>query len=56
MTTITERPLISSYYDRALIEDDTEESVSGSNWHLQAILALYDAMRRYKGKVGATGM
>ena len=48
MTTITERPLISSYYDRALIEDDTEESVSGSDWHLQAILAFYDALLRHK--------
>ena len=48
MTTITERHLISSYYDRALIEDDTEESVSGSDWHLQALLAFYDALLRHK--------
>jgi len=52
MTTITERPLISSYYDRALIEDDTEESVSGSDWHLQAILAFYDALLRHKVQGG----
>ena len=52
MTTITERPLISSYYDRALIENDTEESVSGSDWHLQAILAFYDALLRHKVQGG----
>ncbi len=47
MTTIGEQPLISTIYDRLLIEDDTEESVSGSDYHLAAILALYDVLLRY---------
>jgi len=47
VTTIGEQPLISTIYDRLLIEDDTEESVSGSDYHLAAILALYDVLLRY---------
>ena len=47
VTTIGEQPLISTIYDRLLIEDDTEESVSGSDFHLAAILALYDVLLRY---------
>jgi len=45
--TVEERQLISTIYDRLLIEDDTEESVSGSDFHLAAILALYDVLLRY---------
>ncbi len=45
--TVDERQLISTIYDRLLIEDDTEESVSGSDFHLAAILALYDVLLRY---------
>src|SRR5690349_5592739 len=47
MTTIGDRTLVSSTYDRLLIDDDTEESVSGSDFHLAAILALYDVLLRY---------
>ncbi len=47
MTTLGERRLISTIYDRLLIADDTEESVSGSDFHLAAILALYDVLLRY---------
>ncbi len=45
--TVEARQLISTIYDRLLIEDDTEESVSGSDFHLAAILALYDVLLRY---------
>ncbi len=34
-------------YDRLLIDDDTEESLSGSDYHLAAILALYEVLSRY---------
>jgi len=47
VTTLGERRLISTIYDRLLIADDTEESVSGSDFHLAAILALYDVLLRY---------
>ena len=47
MTTIGDRTLISTIYDRLLIDDDTEESVTGSDFHLIAILALYDVLNRY---------
>ena len=47
MTMIGDRTLISSVYDRLLVEDDTEESVSGSDYHLVAILALYEVLLRY---------
>jgi len=46
MTTI-DQSFISTMYDRLLIEDDTEESVSGSDYHLTAIFALYDVLLRY---------
>jgi len=38
---------VSTMYDRLLINDDTEESVSGSDYHLAAILALYEVLSRY---------
>ncbi len=47
MTTISDEQFISTIYDRLLIEDDTEESVSGSDYHLAAIFALYDVLLRY---------
>jgi len=47
MTTISGEQFISTIYDRLLIEDDTEESVSGSDYHLAAIFALYDVLLRY---------
>ena len=47
MTVIGERPLVSTMYDRLLVEDDTEESVSGSDYHLAAVLALYEVLLRY---------
>ncbi len=47
MTTTSKGALISTIYDRLLIDDDTEESVSGSDFHLAAILALYDVLLRY---------
>jgi len=47
MTVISGQPLVSTMYDRLLIEDDTEESVSGSDYHLTAILALYEVLLRY---------
>ncbi len=47
MTAISDKQFISTIYDRLLIEDDTEESVSGSDYHLAAIFALYDVLLRY---------
>jgi len=47
MAAIGDKPFISTMYDRLLIEDDTEESVSGSDFHLAAIFALYDVLLRY---------
>jgi len=47
MTAVSERPLVSTIYDRLLIEDDTEESVAGSDYHLAAIFALYEVLLRY---------
>jgi hypothetical protein len=47
MTAISDEQFISTIYDRLLIEDDTEESVSGSDYHLAAIFALYDVLLRY---------
>jgi len=47
MTVISGQPLVSTIYDRLLIEDDTEESVSGSDYHLAAIFALYEVLLRY---------
>ena len=47
MTVTGDRPFISTMYDRLLIEDDTEESVSGSDYHLAAIFALYEVLLRY---------
>jgi len=47
MAMIGDKPLISTMYDRLLIEDDTEESVSGSDYHLAAVFALYDVLLRY---------
>jgi len=47
MTAISDEQFISTIYDRLLIEDDTEESVSGSDYHLAAIVALYDVLLRY---------
>ncbi len=47
MTTISDEQFISTIYDRLLIDDDTEESVSGSDYHLAAIFALYDVLLRY---------
>ncbi len=47
MTAISDEQYISTIYDRLLIEDDTEESVSGSDYHLAAIFALYDVLLRY---------
>lgn len=54
MTTIGERTLVSTIHDRFLIEDDTEESVSGSDFHLAAILALYDVLLRYAMRTART--
>ncbi len=47
MTAISDEQCISTIYDRLLIDDDTEESVSGSDYHLAAIVALYDVLLRY---------
>jgi len=47
MTAISDEQFISTIYDRLLIEDDTEESVPGSDYHLAAIFALYDVLLRY---------
>ncbi len=47
MTAISDEQFISTIYDRLLIDDDTEESVSGSDYHLAAIFALYDVLLRY---------
>ncbi len=47
MAMIGDKPFISTMYDRLFIEDDTEESVSGSDYHLAAIFALYDVLLRY---------
>ena len=52
MQAISHQPMISSIYDRMLTEDDTEESVSGSDFHLRAILALYDVLLRYARDAG----
>jgi Uma2 family endonuclease len=51
MTMISNTPLISSIYDRLLVQDDTEESVSGSDYHLMAILALYDVLLRFSQRM-----
>ena len=47
MTAISDEQFISTIYDRLLIDDDTEESVPGSDYHLAAIVALYDVLLRY---------
>ena len=47
MTAISDEQFISTIYDRLLIEDDTEESVPGPDYHLAAIFALYDVLLRY---------
>jgi Uma2 family endonuclease len=47
MTAISDEQFISTIYDRLLIDDDTEESVSGSDYHLAAIFTLYDVLLRY---------
>jgi Uma2 family endonuclease len=52
MTMISNRPLVSSIYDRLLVQDDTEESVSGSDYHLMAILALYEVLLRFARQLG----
>ena len=46
MTMISSTPLVSSIYDRLLVQDDTEESVSGSDYHLMAIIDLYEVLLR----------
>lgn len=46
------RQLLSNLHDRLLIPDDTEESVSGSDFHLIAILALYDGLFRFAARTG----
>jgi len=47
MAITSRQPFVSTMYDRLLIDDDTEESVSGSDYHLAAILALYEVLLRY---------
>ncbi len=47
MAITSRQPFVSTMYDRLLIDDDTEESVSGSDYHLAAILALYEVLSRY---------
>jgi Uma2 family endonuclease len=47
MAITSRQPFVSTMYDRLLIADDTEESVSGSDYHLAAILALYEVLSRY---------
>ena len=47
MAITSRQPFVSTMYDRLLIDDDTEESLSGSDYHLAAILALYEVLSRY---------
>ncbi len=47
MAITSRQPFVSTMYDRLLIDDDTEESLSGSDYHLAAILALYEVLLRY---------
>jgi len=47
MAITSRQSFVSTMYDRLLIDDDTEESVSGSDYHLAAILALYEVLLRY---------